>query len=303
MPVEQKQGRVVLTHPKGSSAEVLLYGATVISWKSASKTSLEVKERFFVSGKAALDGSKAVRGGIPVVFPCFGAPTHPDHAKLSQHGFARSETWSFDSTVMDNEAGVSIRLALLPNDNITAKFDKPFELYYIITLAEHQISTDLHVKNSGLSTTGPLEFQALFHNYIHAPANDVSITPLQGLSYYDKTESSEELKSQPKLESRAAVDVRTSTDSVYENAPGTYQVTWPGDGVEIKTKHLKDVVVWNPQEVSGSKIGDMEPGGWERYVCVEPGHVRGFIKLVAGETWTGQQVITATGGSSATSRG
>ncbi|KAI0093233.1 galactose mutarotase-like protein [Irpex rosettiformis] len=302
MPVQQTQDRIILIHPKGSSAEILLYGATVISWKSPSVTSPEIKERFFVSGKAVLDGSKPVRGGIPVVFPAFGPPTHPDHAKLPQHGFARSEVWSLDSTVMDNDAGVSVRLALLSNANIRSKFDKPFELHYVVTLAEHQISTDLHVKNTGLSTTGALEFQALFHNYIRAPANEVAITPLQGLSYYDKTEASEELKARPKSETRAAVDVRTSTDSVYENAPGTYHVTWPGDGVEIRTKGLKDVVVWNPQEAAGSKIGDMEPGGWERYVCVEPGYVRGFIKLNAGDSWTGQQVITAIGGSPATSR-
>ena len=49
---------------------------------------------------------------------------------------------------------------------------------------------------------------------------------------------------------------------MYENVPGTYQVTWQGDGVELKTQNFKDVVVWNPQEAAGSKIGDMEPGGW-----------------------------------------
>ena len=30
----------------------------------------------------------------------------------------------------------------------------------------------------------------------------------------------------------------------------------------------------------------------ERYVCVEPGYVRGFVNLAAGSTWLGQQVIT-----------
>ena len=64
-----------------------------------------------MSGKAAMDGSKPVRGGVPVVFPCFGAPSHPDHAKLPQHGFARSEVWSFSDVVLDNEAGVSVRLS------------------------------------------------------------------------------------------------------------------------------------------------------------------------------------------------
>lgn len=69
-----------------------------------------------MSSTAALDGSKPVRGGIPVVFPCFGAPAHPDHVKLPQHGFARSEPWSFGATVMDNEAGVSVRLSEFRNE-------------------------------------------------------------------------------------------------------------------------------------------------------------------------------------------
>lgn len=68
-----------------------------------------------MSSKALLDGSKPVRGGIPVVFPCFGAPTHPEHSKLGQHGFARSEAWSLDSVVMDNEAGISVRLSARVN--------------------------------------------------------------------------------------------------------------------------------------------------------------------------------------------
>lgn len=156
-----------------------------------------------------------------------------------------------------------IRVPVLePTDSIKAKFDKPFDLAYVVTLAEHQISTDLHVKNTALSTTGPLEFQALFHTYIRAPANDVRIASLQGVSYYDKTETTAELKAQAKVETRTAVDVKNFTDSVYENAPGKYQVTWPAGGVEVHAKNLKDVVVWNPQAQTGSQIGDMEPGGW-----------------------------------------
>jgi glucose-6-phosphate 1-epimerase len=44
---------------------VLLFGATVTSWKShGGKT-----ENLWLSEKADLTGNKAVRGGIPVVFP------------------------------------------------------------------------------------------------------------------------------------------------------------------------------------------------------------------------------------------
>lgn len=96
--------------------QILLYGATVVSWKVPDSDN-QAAERLFVSSKALLDGSKPVRGGIPIVFPCFGAPTHPDHAKLSQHGFARNEIWELDKVVMDNEAGVSVKLgALISSD-------------------------------------------------------------------------------------------------------------------------------------------------------------------------------------------
>ena len=92
---------------------ILLFGATITSWKASDRGQLgSPAERLFLSSKAALDGSKAVRGGIPVVFPCFGPPEHPDHSKLPQHGFARNEIWTFDNVVMDNDAGVSVRLSM-----------------------------------------------------------------------------------------------------------------------------------------------------------------------------------------------
>ena len=61
--VHTEQGRVIASLPTGDSVEVLLYGATVISWKSNGK------ENLWLSKAAKLDGSKPVRGGIPVVFP------------------------------------------------------------------------------------------------------------------------------------------------------------------------------------------------------------------------------------------
>ena len=48
----------------GESVTVNLFGATVTSWKLA-----DGHEQLFLSDKAVLDGSKAIRGGIPLVFP------------------------------------------------------------------------------------------------------------------------------------------------------------------------------------------------------------------------------------------
>jgi len=62
--ITHSHSRVSAVLPTGESVEILLYGATVISWKDKSGT-----EQLWLSESAKLDGSKAVRGGVPLVFP------------------------------------------------------------------------------------------------------------------------------------------------------------------------------------------------------------------------------------------
>ena len=62
--ISDDNSRVIATLPSGDRVEVLLYGATILSWKSANG-----RENLFLSKAARLDGSKPVRGGVPVVFP------------------------------------------------------------------------------------------------------------------------------------------------------------------------------------------------------------------------------------------
>ncbi len=62
--ITHSNNRVSAVLPTGESIEILLYGATIISWKDA-----QGAEKLWLSEKAKLDGSKAVRGGVPVVFP------------------------------------------------------------------------------------------------------------------------------------------------------------------------------------------------------------------------------------------
>lgn len=196
--------------------------------------------------------------------------------------------------------------ALQPNSNISKLYTKDFQLAYVVTLAEHELSTDIHVSNPSASEA--LDFQALLHTYIRAPANDASISPLLGKLYIDKTEKSLDARNALKEEKRSAVDVRTFTDSVYEDAPPRVDVSWPGGGVGLKLGGFTTLTIWNPQAEAGGKIGDMEENGWcvllllscrlahnttcrERFVCVEPGCVRGFKQLGPGERWIGQQVL------------
>lgn len=63
MPVEFKDRDQIVELQKGkSSVKIHLHGATVISW------TVDNKNLLFISSKALMDGSKPIRGGIPLVF-------------------------------------------------------------------------------------------------------------------------------------------------------------------------------------------------------------------------------------------
>ena len=72
--MEVKEGRgglptVVLTSSCGASAEVILFGGAVTSWKQASGD-----EVLYIRPDAVFDKSKPVSGGIPHCFPQVSAP-------------------------------------------------------------------------------------------------------------------------------------------------------------------------------------------------------------------------------------
>ena len=172
--VDVSDHTVKATLPSRDTVTINLFGATVTSWSLASG-----EEQLFLSSAAKLDGSKAVRGGIPIVFPVFGPPPK-DHAtgKLPQHGFARSVLWEFlgkntsespsGKRGGDEEVKLDFGLSsgMLP-DEMRQKWPYEFGLVYSVTLGKDTLETGLHVQNTG---GGSFEFQALFHNYLRIEA-------------------------------------------------------------------------------------------------------------------------------------
>lgn len=162
--------RVTATLPTGDSVSILLHGATVTSWTTPASG-----ENLFLSTAAALDGSKPVRGGIPLVFPVFGPP--PSGSKLPQHGFARNVKWEFlGKSTSEGDAAESVKLDFgLSSETLgeewRGKWGFKFGLVYSVALAPGSLGTSLVVSNEGDEA---FEFQTLLHTYL---AVDVRFPP------------------------------------------------------------------------------------------------------------------------------
>ncbi|KAI4169229.1 MAG: hypothetical protein LQ343_005817 [Gyalolechia ehrenbergii] len=290
--ISDDSSRVTASLPTGERVEILLYGATVISWKSANG-----KENLFLSSKASLDGSKAVRGGIPIVFPVFGPPK-PDHAtsRLPQHGFARISRWEYlgkssseSSTLPNSKGDASVKLDFGLSDSMidSRNWEYSFNLTYSVTLSQDKLETSLVVRNTGASN---YDFQVLFHSYLAVDdITKITISGLEEAAFIDKTQGAKEVEP-----AREPISIGSETDRVY-TLPSEKAITIAEKGLpryEITRDVLSDVVVWNPWTEKAKSMADFGPeDGYKGMVCVEAGSVSVWNTLEPGDTWEGGQRI------------
>ncbi|KAF9977303.1 hypothetical protein BGZ73_006452 [Actinomortierella ambigua] len=286
MPIAQQSNKVVLTHPSGASAEVHLYGATLTSWN------VHGKERIFVSQKAILDGSKAIRGGIPLVFPVFGK-SKPPHvtSSLPQHGFARISRWKFINAQEDGGVVVAqfgLNHTMLSAEN-RAAWPYDFELIFTVRLHADKLETHLKVHNIG---DKPFEFNTLLHTYFSiSDASKVQVSGLSGLEYVDKV-------SQSTKKQEGDVTIPGEVDSVYANVQSqTIEIkdVAAGDaakGIRLARDGINDIVVWNPWVEKAKGMADFGDAEYTNMICVEAGQVAEFLGLQAGKAWEGGQILS-----------
>jgi len=165
---------VHLKHRSGSTATIYRWGATLTSYITA-----DGAEKIFVSPGAVFDGKKAIRGGVPVVFPQFG---QPDKA-MPQHGFARTSTWTMMS-LEDTAEHSRLVLQLTANKDTLSVWPFKFELEYTVELSAVSLKMTLAVMNVD---SNPFNFQALLHTYFLIPQiGEVAVRGLGGRTYIDK---------------------------------------------------------------------------------------------------------------------
>ncbi|KAJ5632497.1 hypothetical protein N7490_008836 [Penicillium lividum] len=277
--------------PSGESVAIHLYGATVTSWKAHGQ------EQLFLSEKAHLDGSKPIRGGIPLVFPVFGPPpqNHPT-STLPQHGFARNSNWEYlgksaESADSIGEQAVKLDFGL-SHTMLSEEFRKAwpygFGLVYSVTLTKTSLQTQLQVRNEG---TQNFQFQVLMHTYLKiADISAIRVKNLESKTYVDKTRNATS-----HTETSPALAITGETDRVYQDLDPAVPIIVSTDDqplFSITREALADVVVWNPWIEKAKGMADFGPDeAYKNMICVEAGSVSGWQTLEVGDSWEGGQTI------------
>jgi len=246
-----------------SAAEIYLQGAHVATYQRKTEPSM-----LFLSEESRFDNGQAIRGGVPVILPWFGA-----REGQPSHGFARTENWDLKETGQTDDGGAWVRLEL-PANSKASEWQPPFRSEYTVTVGR-TLKLELTVINA--SNDRELVVENCLHSYFNVgDIGAVTIEGLSGVDYLDKVQNFAR-----KTESRDAITIASEVDSVYLDAIG---------GVQIRDASLKrlirvnktgsrSTVVWNPWTAKAKALTDFGDEEYLKMVCVESGNV-GLNKLV-----------------------
>ncbi|GAM24907.1 hypothetical protein SAMD00019534_080820 [Acytostelium subglobosum LB1] len=261
-----------------SSCLVYLHGAHVTSFKTNGN------EHFFMSEKSVYEPFKALRGGIPLIFPQFGA------GKIQTHGFARNMQWSIKTTFVDEMRGsVGVEFELVDDDYSRKIWPCSFHAVYCITLHKDRLELSFATKNTDHKA---FDFQLALHTYFAiSNIQNVRVDGLHGYSYIDKMKNAE-----IDVEKRQSVTIQEETDRVYLNTNTSQPLLLIDDHnksrITLQSQaNLNDAVVWNPWIEKAKRMEDFGDLEYPKMICIEAGVIDKPAILEPGQSFQTTHVI------------
>ena len=267
---------VTLRADDGATAEIHRHGAHVTSWRPAG----ENDDRLYLSARSEFGGKAAIRGGIPVVFPQFGA-----EGPLPRHGFARTSPWALGCIAREADGAADAEFVLRDSDETRAVWDGSFKAVLAVTVVARQLEVSLRIENVGETA---FSFTAALHTYLRVhDVDDTELVGLRGTLYRISGEST------LRADDAERLLVNDYLDRVYVGAPPRLELRERSRTMIIEAEGFPDAVVWNPGRERAASLPDLAPGDEKRFVCVEAAVVQTPVTLGAGRRWSGTQTLTA----------
>lgn len=228
---------VELEHSVGT-AKIALQGAHLFSWQP-SHTQQDV---LWLSEIEPFQQGNAIRGGIPICYPWFGATDTPFH------GYARISLWELTEFDIQTEK-VRLEFQLFSAEkNTIAKITMEFsdDLSLSFQGFEHNTQLALH----SYFNLGDIE-QTLVHNLPETCFNSL-------------------IKQEEKVPSPRAI--QENVDCIYrlENPLSIIEDREYQRHIEIEHINASEIVLWNPWH---KPTGSMSEIGYKTMVCVETARI------------------------------
>jgi len=255
---EEKTIELIEMENAFGKVKVSALGASVVSYVPVNGC-----EMIWVSESAIWDGTKPVRGGVPVCWPWFGQSVNEG---WPAHGFVRNAVWQIDE-IYENSAGEHVLIMSIESDEMTLDtFPYEFLLELKVVLGE-KLQISLITTNTGSEA---FEFTEALHTYFAVGnANAIEVSGLEGSTHSDKlTDLPDQFLSAPLV-------VYPPMDSVFLNHSGEARIQDAGNHrqIVIEKENSASSIVWNPGFENSQPFVDMKNDAWPNMLCVESGNV------------------------------
>ncbi len=271
---------LVLRASDGAQAVVTLQGGHVVSWRAAGSD----VEQLYLSPASLFADGKAIRGGVPVIFPQFS-----DRGPFMRHGFARTMRWQpLPGDAQGDGASAQVLLGLTDDAASLEQWPHAFALALRVRVAGDTLTMELTCTNTG---TSAWTFTAALHTYlaVHEVAQ-VRLHGLAGVPFDDRVDAAWRVQGDPPLQ------IDGEVDRVYAGVTDTVRLEDPSvtgkRSVKIAQQGFTDVVLWNPGATRCAALTDMPADGYQHMLCVEAACITDPVMLSAGQSWSASQTLT-----------
>lgn len=239
----------------GAQAIVTLYGAHLVSWQGA-----DGAERLFCSAASKLDGSRAIRGGVPVIFPQFA-----ERGTGMRHGFARVATWRLQ------QSGAGFAVFALEHGDLPAALAQAWPHGFALTLRVEvngaTLALAFEVTNTGADA---FAFSAALHTYFLV--GELARMRIGGVQ-------------------EGLLQIDDKFDHIYRHIDGAMTLADDNSTLRLAQSGFTDAVVWNPGALDAAALNDMQDAEYRRFVCIEPALIEP-LTLAPGAAWRGAHSVS-----------
>jgi glucose-6-phosphate 1-epimerase len=245
---------IIIEHQKLSAA-FTLHGGHLIHFQPAGQAPI-----IWLSKSAIFDHKKAIRGGVPICWPWFGAADTTLGENLPAHGFARTSKWVIGN-LTESEEGVELELKLSSNKETLTLWPFQFELTLKATLTNN-LKLELITENK---SDIPLTYRGALHSYfnISAPQN-VKVSGINKHFYNS-------LKGKKLETGDTTLLIDQAIDAIYEKANN--QILLEDKKLQrtliISNLGNDSEVLWSPWIEGAKAFADMPDDGYKTMLCIE----------------------------------